>query len=614
MASNINPTLTPTTSLDNFKFWCQKVLPLVYDDSLSYYEVLGKMVVQLNDVIDNINADTENVLTLKDAFDELQEYVDNFFDDVEHLADYAERAEAAQTAANSSAINAASSAVNASISSQAAMDARAAAQTAAQDATASKNDAITAATTATTKAGEAAQSAITAQTAQAGASQSATLADAARSAAQTAAATATTKANDANESATAAAESEENVENLVESLPSDFTEVVNNISNMKKSVNVQYAYPTLEGGINENGELQTTYFHSALIPVKTFSKYMLRFTSTGSFTLRVHAYNSDANDEEYDVTTWIKQLFSTAVYTGNIELPFYIDDPNISYIRVSARGDMIENSRVAISYIKELEIGISNKKDMLSSLILNERYNNLMDLASNVGAANHRYIQLDHNSINQFTVREDAGGSTYYYYLISKNPRFLGANITTTINNLEPNDFSAFDIYSSQSIVVNIETYTKNHNPNMGSEGPQIYIVTYNPNTDEKKYFLAFSITGSTDGLIGGTTNNLFDSLPEIRENKNIAIIYVSRRPSVESRTVIEFNTTREPITILKEISSNIENSGKASKAYSINDFLMMNNTLYMVTANISSGEDIIVGTNVSQTTVGEQLTAILNS
>lgn len=29
--------------INNFRFWCQKVLPLVYDDSLSYYEVLCKL-------------------------------------------------------------------------------------------------------------------------------------------------------------------------------------------------------------------------------------------------------------------------------------------------------------------------------------------------------------------------------------------------------------------------------------------------------------------------------------------------------------------------------------------------------------------------------------------
>lgn len=45
--------------MDNFKgitelrYWCQKVLPLVYDDSLSYYELLGKITKKLNDLIEN---------------------------------------------------------------------------------------------------------------------------------------------------------------------------------------------------------------------------------------------------------------------------------------------------------------------------------------------------------------------------------------------------------------------------------------------------------------------------------------------------------------------------------------------------------------------------------
>lgn len=43
-------------SIDHFKFWCQKVLPLVYDDSLSYYETLCKVIKTLNDVIADINA------------------------------------------------------------------------------------------------------------------------------------------------------------------------------------------------------------------------------------------------------------------------------------------------------------------------------------------------------------------------------------------------------------------------------------------------------------------------------------------------------------------------------------------------------------------------------
>lgn len=41
---NFNP-LTP------LKFWCQRVLPLVYDDSLSYYELLCKVVAKINELI-----------------------------------------------------------------------------------------------------------------------------------------------------------------------------------------------------------------------------------------------------------------------------------------------------------------------------------------------------------------------------------------------------------------------------------------------------------------------------------------------------------------------------------------------------------------------------------
>lgn len=38
-----------------FHYWCYKILPLVYDDSLSYYEVLCKAVEKLNLVIENNN-------------------------------------------------------------------------------------------------------------------------------------------------------------------------------------------------------------------------------------------------------------------------------------------------------------------------------------------------------------------------------------------------------------------------------------------------------------------------------------------------------------------------------------------------------------------------------
>lgn len=43
------------TSVTPMKIWCQKILPLVYDNSLSYYEVLCKLTDTLNTLIENNN-------------------------------------------------------------------------------------------------------------------------------------------------------------------------------------------------------------------------------------------------------------------------------------------------------------------------------------------------------------------------------------------------------------------------------------------------------------------------------------------------------------------------------------------------------------------------------
>lgn len=65
-------------SLKTFRFWCQKVLPLVYDDSLSYYEVLCKVVDYLNKVIEDDNTFIEELEELEAALAEVQQIIDNF--------------------------------------------------------------------------------------------------------------------------------------------------------------------------------------------------------------------------------------------------------------------------------------------------------------------------------------------------------------------------------------------------------------------------------------------------------------------------------------------------------------------------------------------------------
>lgn len=76
---------TPLTRVEPLRIFCQTVLPAVYDDSLSYYEVLCKVVNELNGnvglfnmLVERINMNTEEINKLKDLF---EKFIDSGFDD-----------------------------------------------------------------------------------------------------------------------------------------------------------------------------------------------------------------------------------------------------------------------------------------------------------------------------------------------------------------------------------------------------------------------------------------------------------------------------------------------------------------------------------------------------
>ena len=56
-----------------------------------------------------------------------------------------------------------------------------------------------------------------------------------------------------------------------------------------------------------------------------------------------------------------------------------------------------------------------------------------------------------------------------------------------------------------------------------------------------------------------------------------------------------------------------VESTTTASQAYSVGDYLVLNGQLYEVIADIDTGETLTVGTNISATTVGSELTALNN-
>ena len=64
--------------LTEFRFWCFKVLPLVYDDELSYYEVICKCVDYINNLIENDKAISNDVEKLKQEMKKVQEWINNY--------------------------------------------------------------------------------------------------------------------------------------------------------------------------------------------------------------------------------------------------------------------------------------------------------------------------------------------------------------------------------------------------------------------------------------------------------------------------------------------------------------------------------------------------------
>ena len=61
-----------------FRFWCYKVLPLVYDDSLSYYEILCKVVTYINKLIEQDKIFGDELTNLLKELEKVKKWINNF--------------------------------------------------------------------------------------------------------------------------------------------------------------------------------------------------------------------------------------------------------------------------------------------------------------------------------------------------------------------------------------------------------------------------------------------------------------------------------------------------------------------------------------------------------
>ena len=80
-SDNMNNNLKPSEKICSpFMYYCQKVIPLAFDESMSYYEQLCNLVYYLkNTVMPAVNNNADALTEVQNAFTQLEKYVDDYF-------------------------------------------------------------------------------------------------------------------------------------------------------------------------------------------------------------------------------------------------------------------------------------------------------------------------------------------------------------------------------------------------------------------------------------------------------------------------------------------------------------------------------------------------------
>lgn len=206
-----------------------------------------------------------------------------------------------------------------------------------------------------------------------------------------------------------------------------------------------------------------------------------------------------------------------------------------------------------------------NKSWLTDLLLPNEDIN--LDLLFNASTTNKRSIKLTKNIIKTVPIASSPSGSTYANFLISKKARYLDGSANPQ-NKLGEDDFTAINIYSGQSLTLKMKIKTKRLLETDRRSG-NIIIATYKKVIvdDSEQMDIAYTSVGNfitkyNEDYYITRAYDLVSLLPEIAENKNIAIIYSSRYASVAEDILLEFDMPKriDDSTTVKEIGNAILN------------------------------------------------------
>ena len=246
---------------------CQKVLPLVYDESLSYYEVLCKVIQKLNELI-KINNNIRN--EIHKEYVEILEAVKTVTETVASVTAMRDEVLTLKQATEQYA-NDVATVYNETVQAKnTAVESATSASQSATTATEKANIAQASATTATEKANIASQSATTATQKANSASQSATTATTKAREAQTSANNAKQYADEARESASLVGQDVTQLKQDVRNLQTSVSENTSDISSLTTKVNENTSdISSLTTEVNNNSSQITTLNNMLTVYWKT---------------------------------------------------------------------------------------------------------------------------------------------------------------------------------------------------------------------------------------------------------------------------------------------------------------------------------------------------------
>ena len=288
---------------------CQKVLPLVYDESLSYYEVLCKVIQKLNELIkinnnirDEIHKEYIEILEAVKTVTETLASVTAMRDEVLTLKQATEQYANDVVTVYNQTVQAKNTAVESATS----------ASQSASTASAKANIAQASATTATEKANIASQSATTATQKANSAQQSATVATTKASEAQTSANNAKQYADEAKESASLVGQDVTQLKQDVSNLQTSVNENTSDISSLNTKVNKNTSDILSLTTKVDNNTSQITTLHSML------AVYWKTLYPIGSIYIST---NSSFNPQKAWGGTWRKTADGRCLIGANNEYP-----------------------------------------------------------------------------------------------------------------------------------------------------------------------------------------------------------------------------------------------------------------------------------------------------